>query len=323
MIEAAHGSASTGCVNVSSETVPGFLFAEREFLPEYCPVDEEHPAAPQDPYALAKFFGEQLCDAAVRRSDIAAVTVRPSWVQWEGNYERNVGAMVRDPSLPSITFWSYVDAYDLAELLALAAEATTPGHEVVYAAQPDNAGGRDLAAAVAEHYPGVPVRPLDRPDAGGIAIGRARGLLGWDPRRSWRDYLDGEGRARGARQHRRSRLARPRGAGSRGHAGPVSAVEIVEVGPRDGLQNEARVLPTEVKAEFLRRALAAGIRRVEAASFVNPRLVPQMADAEAVMAAVTAPGSSPTASSAVTCGSSASCSTSAGSTARWRPASTR
>jgi hydroxymethylglutaryl-CoA lyase len=70
----------------------------------------------------------------------------------------------------------------------------------------------------------------------------------------------------------------------------VSGVEIVEVGPRDGLQNEDRVLPTETKAEFVRRALAAGIRRVEAASFVNPRLVPQMADAEAVMGAVTAPG---------------------------------
>ena len=70
----------------------------------------------------------------------------------------------------------------------------------------------------------------------------------------------------------------------------MSGVEIVEVGPRDGLQNEDRVLPTEVKVEFVRRALAAGIRRVEAASFVNPRLVPQMADAEAVMAAVTAAG---------------------------------
>jgi hydroxymethylglutaryl-CoA lyase len=70
----------------------------------------------------------------------------------------------------------------------------------------------------------------------------------------------------------------------------VSDVEIVEVGPRDGLQNEARVLPTGTKAEFVRRALAGGVRRVEAASFVNPRLVPQMADAEAVMAALTAPG---------------------------------
>ena len=66
----------------------------------------------------------------------------------------------------------------------------------------------------------------------------------------------------------------------------AAAVEVVEVGPRDGLQNEAAVLPTEVKVEFVRRALAAGVRRIEVASFVHPRLVPQMSDAEAVVADV-------------------------------------
>jgi hydroxymethylglutaryl-CoA lyase len=70
----------------------------------------------------------------------------------------------------------------------------------------------------------------------------------------------------------------------------AAAVEVVEVGPRDGLQNESTLLPTEVKVEFVRRALAAGVRRVEVTSFVHPRLVPQMADAEAVMAGVLAEG---------------------------------
>jgi hydroxymethylglutaryl-CoA lyase len=60
-------------------------------------------------------------------------------------------------------------------------------------------------------------------------------------------------------------------------------VEIVEVGPRDGLQSEPGVLPTAAKIEFIERAIAAGIRRVEVTSFVNPRRVPQMADAEAVL----------------------------------------
>jgi len=63
-------------------------------------------------------------------------------------------------------------------------------------------------------------------------------------------------------------------------------IEIVEVGPRDGLQNEAASVPTPVKLEFIRRALEAGIRRIEVASFVNPRRVPQMADAEAILAAL-------------------------------------
>lgn len=67
-------------------------------------------------------------------------------------------------------------------------------------------------------------------------------------------------------------------------------VEVVEVGPRDGLQNESVLLPTDVKVELVRRALVAGVRRVEVTSFVHPRLVPPMADAEAVMAGVLADG---------------------------------
>ena len=66
----------------------------------------------------------------------------------------------------------------------------------------------------------------------------------------------------------------------------LPGVEIVEVGPRDGLQSEAQVLPTDRKVEFVRRLLAAGLRRIEVASFVNPKRVPQMADAEAVLAAL-------------------------------------
>jgi len=64
------------------------------------------------------------------------------------------------------------------------------------------------------------------------------------------------------------------------------AVEIVEVGPRDGLQNEPTILPAARKVEFIGRAVAAGLRRIEVASFVNPKRVPQMADAEAVLSAL-------------------------------------
>jgi hydroxymethylglutaryl-CoA lyase len=63
-------------------------------------------------------------------------------------------------------------------------------------------------------------------------------------------------------------------------------IEIVEVGPRDGLQSETQILPTELKVEFIRRLAAAGLVRIEVASFVNPKRVPQMADAEAVLAAL-------------------------------------
>ncbi|MBV9022977.1 MAG: hydroxymethylglutaryl-CoA lyase [Streptomycetaceae bacterium] len=60
-------------------------------------------------------------------------------------------------------------------------------------------------------------------------------------------------------------------------------VRIHEVGPRDGLQNEKTVVPTPVKAEFVRRLADAGLRTIEATSFVHPAWVPQLADAEQLM----------------------------------------
>lgn len=64
----------------------------------------------------------------------------------------------------------------------------------------------------------------------------------------------------------------------------MNGIEWVEVSPRDGLQNEARILPTADKIELIARAIRAGARRIEVASFVHPNKVPQMADAEAVVA---------------------------------------
>lgn len=63
-------------------------------------------------------------------------------------------------------------------------------------------------------------------------------------------------------------------------------MELVEVSPRDGLQAEAAVVSTATKVELIARCVAAGVRRIEVASFVNPTRVPQMADAEDVVAAL-------------------------------------
>ena len=64
------------------------------------------------------------------------------------------------------------------------------------------------------------------------------------------------------------------------------SVKIVEVGPRDGLQNEKQLVPTEVKVELIERLADAGLQVVEATSFVSPKWVPQMGDNAEVMKAV-------------------------------------
>ena len=64
------------------------------------------------------------------------------------------------------------------------------------------------------------------------------------------------------------------------------AVRIVEVGPRDGLQNEKQVVPAATKVELIERLAACGLRTVEATSFVSPKWIPQLADAAEVYTGV-------------------------------------
>ncbi|MEE1798081.1 NAD(P)-dependent oxidoreductase [Streptomyces sp. JV176] len=192
--EAVSRSEVARLVYISSETVPGFMAAERSFLPDYVPVDEEHPARPQDAYGLSKYVGEVICDALARRTDTAVVSVRPSVVLSADQYSGFVSRLQessREAVRPFPNIWSYVDVEDLADLILLAAAGDTTGHEVVYAAQPDNMLGRPLGELLHAAYgdEGPPLRDLARPDASGIAIDKARRLFGWDPKRSWRDHL--------------------------------------------------------------------------------------------------------------------------------------
>ena len=78
-------------------------------------------------------------------------------------------------------------------------------------------------------------------------------------------------------------------AGARLFSALPSAVTLVEVGPRDGFQFEPRIVPTDVKVATLRALLAAGCRHIQAAAFVHPGKVPQMADAEALFRQVIVP----------------------------------
>ena len=192
-------------VNLSSEAVPGYVFAERPILPPYLPIDEQTPVTPQDPYAFGKHVIEQWCDAAVARCALSVVSIRPSWVQRDADdYERNLGPLIRDPDQPSLGFWSYTDNQDLAVAIRLALEVPLAGHEVVYVAQPDNATTWRLGDLVAAAFPDAEIEVRDPatapPRAGtgrsGIDSSKAQRLLGWSPTRSWRDVLDDDGRRR-------------------------------------------------------------------------------------------------------------------------------
>src|SRR5690606_4081535 len=104
-------------------------------------------------------------------------------------------------------------------------------------------------------------------------------------------------RAQGAARRRGCGTAGPRGRLRRGrrragHPGGLEValpgqVRIVEVGPRDGLQNESTMVPTAAKVELVDRLSATGLQAIEATSFVSPKWVPQLADAAEVFAGIT------------------------------------
>jgi UDP-glucose 4-epimerase len=107
--------------------------------------------------------------------------------------------VVRERALTAPNFGCYVDADDLAEAIRLAVESDLPGHEVMYAAAADNAAGVPLGEGIRRRYGDRIELRLDglaREDASAISCAKAERLLGWRPRRSWRDHLDAEGRAR-------------------------------------------------------------------------------------------------------------------------------
>jgi nucleoside-diphosphate-sugar epimerase len=106
---------------------------------------------------------------------------------------------VRHASELSPNLWSYIDVfYDLADAIVLAVESDLPGHGVFYIASPDNAGGRPFGEILEEYYrEEIELKePLPREDASDISIEKARRMLGYDPQRSWRDYLDENGKAK-------------------------------------------------------------------------------------------------------------------------------
>ena len=200
LVEAAVRSGVSRFINVSSESVGrGGSLPSVRFLPDYVPVDELHPVRPQDPYALSKHFGEQLMDAATRRSGLRCVTVRPSWVVHPGDYARYLAVGLRQPERMSNNAWSYVDAGDLADALLLACAADLGGHEVFYVAAPDNLTGRPLAELVSRYYGdrGRAAADSNGRMLPGISCQKAKRMLGFAPHRSWRDFLNDDGTPRG------------------------------------------------------------------------------------------------------------------------------
>jgi nucleoside-diphosphate-sugar epimerase len=170
----------------SSETVLGLPF-ERE-PPRYLPIDEEHSLFPESSYALSKVVSEEMARQFSRWSGIPFVGLRFSNIMEPGDYQRFPGFW-DDPYKRNRNLWGYVDARDVAQSCRLGLEADIAGADVFIIAAADtvmNRPNRELMAAV---YPGVPLRDGVGDFDTLLSIDKARRLLGYAPKHSWRDHV--------------------------------------------------------------------------------------------------------------------------------------
>lgn len=174
-------------ISTSSEAALGWDYRIHELVPDYLPIDEDHPARPQDPYGLSKVAGEAIARSYAARG-LETVVLRPPWVVMPDGLER----LRRDGGRRMARFGlaSYVDVRDLADAYRLAAEAPAErlaAHPVLFTVADDPSIAEPLSTFMPRALPEIGALAADLGE-GRPAVSNARAAvaLGWRPRRSWR-----------------------------------------------------------------------------------------------------------------------------------------
>ncbi len=177
-------------VYFSSAQVFGTAGGER--LPDYFPIDDEHPRLATRAYGLSKCLAEDLCAAFTARTGIASVALRPVHVWDPGMYGRVRAQWRADPSSEGEPFWEYgafVDVRDVATAVRLALTVPLDGHHRMLLAATGIAATQPSLDIAARLAPGVPIRDQARyqhdPWNALFDCSTAERVLGWRPHHTW------------------------------------------------------------------------------------------------------------------------------------------
>ena len=171
-------------VYASSETVLGLPF---DTPPPYIPVDEEYDTRPESVYSMVKRLEEDMARTFVRwDAGLSITALRFSNVMAPEDYAA-FPSFDADPLLRKWNLWGYIDARDGAQAVSRALATAKPGFEAYIIAAADTVMSRPNASLVEAVFPGVEIRgDLGEHDTM-LSIAKARRLLGYEPRHSWRD----------------------------------------------------------------------------------------------------------------------------------------
>lgn len=173
----------------SSETTYGVCFADGTRLPDYLPVDEDHPTIPEDSYAMSKVVNEATARSFQRRTGADIYGLRINNVVEPHEYAQDFPAYMADPNLRLRNFFAYIDARDLGQMVDCCLKTDGLGYEVFNVSNDTHSVNETTADLVARHYPGIPVADM-APDETFFSNAKAKALVGFAPQHDWRMYLD-------------------------------------------------------------------------------------------------------------------------------------
>lgn len=189
VIDAAVKLGVSKVVFASSETTYGICFADGEILPEYVPIDEDHPTIPHDSYAMSKVVNEATARSFQARSGIDIYGLRINNVIEPHEYATAFPAFVERPATRRRNIFAYIDARDLGHMVDCCLRTDGLGYEVFNVSNDDTSVGITSEEIYTRFYDGVPRRR----DVGGhdtfYANDKAKRLVGFAPRHGWRDIV--------------------------------------------------------------------------------------------------------------------------------------
>lgn len=179
-------------INTSSDCVIGIVFAKGRRVPDYLPLDEDHPLRPEDVYGLSKKLAEDLCRSYTLRGAIETITLRPTWI-WNEVTCKNHNHLLHSAGNPGRNLWSFVDPRDAASAYRHVLEAEQVPHDVYFVAAERTSDTLPTRELLSQCYPEVPVRSYadgrEIPEYGSLLdTSRIRQDLSWKPRYNWPDW---------------------------------------------------------------------------------------------------------------------------------------
>jgi nucleoside-diphosphate-sugar epimerase len=190
VIEAAVKLGIPKVIFASSETTYAVCFAEGEVKPDFVPVDETHPTVPHDSYAMSKVCNEMTARSFQARTGADIYGLRINNVIEPHEYSEMFPAFLEDPALRRRNIFAYIDARDLGHMVDCCLKTDGLGYEVFNVSNDDMSVDLTSDQVIERFYQGVEVRSEMGAHETFFSNKKARKMVGFQPKHSWRDVLD-------------------------------------------------------------------------------------------------------------------------------------